>query len=187
MKSPFYFIVKPLNDKRYDNVKKVGNVNLITSTSKEDHKSSNRFAEVVSVPNGYKGNIKVGDTLLVHHNVFKFYNDMKGTERSGRSFLKDNLFFVDPDQYYMYKNASGWHTVSKYCFIKPSEKKDSYIFKPGGEEPLTGIIKYINKDLKSLGLSVGDEVVFNPGSEYEFIIEGERLYRMFTNNIAIKL
>jgi hypothetical protein len=35
-----------------------------------------------------------GDTLLVHHNVFKFYNDIKGVERSGRSYFMDDLFFI---------------------------------------------------------------------------------------------
>ena len=39
--------------------------------------------------------LKIGDTLLVHHNVFKFYYDMYGREKSGRSFLKENLFLVD--------------------------------------------------------------------------------------------
>ena len=70
MRSPFYFIVKPCNNKRYDSTKKIGNVNFITSTSKEDHTSSNRYAEVISVPITYKGEVSPGDILLVHHNVF---------------------------------------------------------------------------------------------------------------------
>ena len=44
MKSPFSFIVSPINDRRYDNVKKIGDVDFITSASEEDHKASNRFA-----------------------------------------------------------------------------------------------------------------------------------------------
>jgi hypothetical protein len=100
MKSPFYFIVKPYNDKRYDNTKKIGNVNFITSTSKEDHTSSNRYAIVVETPINYTGPVKPGDTLLVHHNVFKYYNDMQGREKSGKSFFKDDLFFIDNDQFF---------------------------------------------------------------------------------------
>ena len=42
MKSPFGFIVTPVNDTRYDNVKKIGEVDFITSSSKEDHTVSNR-------------------------------------------------------------------------------------------------------------------------------------------------
>ena len=47
-------------------------------------------------------------------------------------------------------------------------------------------MKYINKELESLGIQAGDLVSFTPDSEYEFDIDGEKLYRMFTKNIAIK-
>ena len=60
--------------------------------------------------------------------------------------------------------------------------------KDGGSiEPLIGIIKYINKELEELGLQVGDEIAYQPDSEYEFIIDDEVLYRMFTSHITLKL
>ena len=58
MKSPTNFIVRPLNGRRYNNIKKIGDVDLITSTSQEDHKVSNRYAEVVSTPINYSGDIQ---------------------------------------------------------------------------------------------------------------------------------
>ena len=76
MKSPFQFIVKPVKGKRYDNTKEIGGIDFIISTSQEDHKFSNRYAEVVSTPIDYSGPIQTGDILLVHHNVFKFYYDI---------------------------------------------------------------------------------------------------------------
>ena len=186
MKSPNCFIVSPINDRRYDNIKKIGDVDFITSTSEEDHKVSNRFALVHEVPLGYDGDIKKGDTLVVHHNVFKFYNDMYGRRKSGKSFLRENLFLVDSEQFYLYKTEGEWKGYDKYCFIKPSEKKDCFIKKSGSIEPLVGTIKYINKELEELGLRVGDEVSYQPNSEYEFIIDDEVLYRMFTSNITLK-
>ena len=75
MKSPFYFIVKPIKGRRYDNIKKIGGLDIVTSVSKEDYKSSNRFAEVIALPINYTGDIEVGNVLLVHHNVLKYYND----------------------------------------------------------------------------------------------------------------
>ncbi len=187
MKSPFSYIVTPLNNRRYDNIKKYGDIDFITSTSEEDHTVSNRYATVVSTPIGYKGPVKEGDTLLVHHNVFKFYNDMYGKRKSGKSFFKDNLFFVDHDQFFLYKQKGKWKGYNKYCFIKPSSVKDYYINKNGTEEPLFGTIKYINDELISMGLKVGDEVSYQPESEYEFNVDGEKLYRMFTNNITFAL
>ncbi len=101
MKSPFYFIVKPINNKRYNNTKSIDGVNLITSTSIENHIYANREAVVVSTPIGYEGEIETGDTLLVHHNVFKYYNDIKGRQKSGKSFFKDDLFFLDDEQFFL--------------------------------------------------------------------------------------
>lgn len=184
MKSPYCFIVTPVDDRRYDNIKEISGINFITSVSEEDHTASNRFAIVVETPINYNGPIKKGDTLLVHHNVFKFYNDMKGRQKSGRSYLKDNLFLVDNDQFFMYKQNNKWHAWGKYCFVKPVPIKESYIFKPGGEEPLFGVMKYINQELLDLGVKEGDQVSFVPESEYPFFIDGEKLYRMFTSHIT---
>ena len=186
MRSPFYFIIKPYNSRRYDNIKKIGDVDFVTSTSKEDHTASNRFATVVEVPLNYDGPIKKGDTLLVHHNVFRLYYDMKGREKSGRSFLKDDLFFVDFDQFFLYKNNGEWKAHDKYCFIKPVDAEDFFVEK-GKEEPLVGIIKYINKQLIDKGVKEGDRISFTPGSEYPFYVDGEKLYRMFTDNITMLL
>jgi hypothetical protein len=183
MKSPYMFIVRPKDGKRYANI----NDGLIVSTSQEDHRFSQRVAEVVELPIKYDGPIKVGDLLLVHHNVFKFYYDMKGRQKSGRSFFKDDLFFVDHMQFFMYHDGDRWHAHDKYCFIKPVEKKESIIFKNVSEEPLIGTIRYINEQLEAFGLKEGDEISFKPDSDYEFTVDGEKLYRMFTDNITLSL
>lgn len=187
MKSPFSFIVEPVNNKRYNNTKRIGELEFVISTSTEDYKHANREAKVIELPLRYKGPIKVGDTLLVHHNVFKYYNDIKGRQKSGKSFFKDNLFFVEQDQFYAYKSNDKWNAVDRYCFVKPIPVEESYIYKPLTEEPLIGLIKYPNKYLKSKGLNEGDKVCFKPDSEYEFTVEGEKLYRMFDHQITIAL
>jgi hypothetical protein len=187
MKSPFYFISKPIDGKRYSNTKEIGGVELIVSTSEEDHKFSNRFAEVVETPLGYKGPISPGDILLVHHNVFKFYNDIKGRQKSGKSFFKDDLFFIEPDQFFMYKSNGVWNSYDRYCFVKPIKATESYIKKPFSEEPLMGIMKYPNEYLIERGIKEGDMVCFSPDSEYEFTVDDEKLYRMYDHQITIKL
>jgi hypothetical protein len=187
MKSPFDFIAKPIKGRRYDNTKEVGGIELITSTSEEDHKFSNRFAEVVETPLGYKGPITVGDTLIVHHNVFKFYNDVKGRQKSGKSFFRDDIFFVDTEQFYMYKHDDNWYAVDRYCFVRPIPAIETYIKKPFTEEPLMGQMVYPNDYLISQGVKPGDYVCFKPDSEYEFTVDGEKMYRMFDHQITIIL
>ena len=55
MRSPFNFIVQPLNNKRYNNTKQISGKEIITSTSEENHLASNRYGVVVSTPINYKG------------------------------------------------------------------------------------------------------------------------------------
>jgi hypothetical protein len=187
MKSLTSFIVKPIEGKRYSNTRDIGGQELIVNTSEEDFKFANRYAEVVSTPLKYKGPIEPGDILLVHHNVFKFYNDMKGRRRSGKSHFRDDLFFVDTEQFYLYKKNDKWESHDRFCFVKPIPSIDSYIKKPFTEEPLVGIMVYPNDTLRSQGIQAGDMVCFKPDSEYEFEVDGKKLYRMFDHQIVILL
>lgn len=186
MKSPFYFITKPCGS-RYSNTKSISGVDIIVNTSEEDHKFSNRFAKVVETPLGYTGPIKAGDTLIVHHNTFKFYNDVKGRRKSGKSFFKEDIFMIEYDQFFMYGDSEGWHAHDRYCFVKPIPAVDSEIKKPFSEEPLTGVMMYPNAYLRSKGINEGDTVIFSPESEYEFTIDDEKLYRIFDHQITVKL
>jgi len=187
LKSPFNFIVQPFEEKRYNNTKSIGGIDFVVSTSEEDVKHSNREAVVISTPINYCGDIEPGDILLVHHNVFKFYNDMYGRRKSGKSFLKDNLFLVDNDQFFMYKKIYNWYAHDRYCFVEPLPTEESIIFKNTKEEPLVGKMVYPNRALTRQGVKKGDKVSFKPDSEYEFEVDGRKLYRMYDHQITMVL
>ncbi len=187
MKSIYQFIVSPVNNKRYNNTKQIGDVDFVISTSEENYTTSNREAKVIETPINYKGPIKKGDILLVHHNVFKFYNDMKGKRQSGRSFLKDNIFLVDDEQFFAYKKNGKWMGYDRYCFVKGVPVEESYIYKPLTKEPLMGEVVIINENLKSKGVKVGDKVCYKPNQEYEFKVDDEKLYRLFDHSITLVL
>jgi hypothetical protein len=53
------------------------------------------------------------------------------------------------------------------------------------EKPHIGALKMLGDDLRSQGLQQGDIVGFTPRSEYEFVIDGERLYRVLSAAITI--
>ena len=42
----------------------------------------NREAIVVSLPKAVKTDIKIGDTVIVHHNVFRRWHDQQGVEKN---------------------------------------------------------------------------------------------------------
>ena len=187
MQSPFYFIVKPVGRKRYSNTKDISGVEVVVSTSEEDHRFSNRYAEVIETPARYSGPVRPGDTLLVHHNAFKFYNDMKGRRKSGKSFFREDVFLIEPDQFFMYFSDGEWHAYDKYCFIRPVPADNSSILKGVTFEPLMGEMVYPNKFISDSGIKPGDRVCFAPETEYEFIVDGEPLYRIMDQHITIKL
>ena len=178
MKSLYSFIVKPLND-RYNNEKKVGDKTLIINTTIENHRFVSKEAVVVSVPAAYSSPIKVGDKLYVHHNLFRRWYDQKGNVRNSSTYFKDDLYFCYPEQIYMYNNKCHLN----YCFVKPVLNKD--ILSTDKEQPNVGIVKYTNSSLEALKITPGTLVTFTPNSEFEFIINNERLYCMKSNDIAI--
>jgi len=178
MKPLTQFIVKPNKDRRYDNIKKIGGLDLIMSSSEEDHTVSNRQGIVVDVPLRYDGPVQVGDTLLVHHNVFKIYNDMMGRRKSGKSFFNEQNFLIDDEQWFMYKHNDQWISREGICFVKPFKDDSGYT------QYLTGEMLYSNEYLRSKGVVEGVKVYFEPDSEYEFNIDGVIAYRMFNRNIV---
>ena len=99
MRSIYDFIIRPVG-KRYDNEVKVGEQTLITNSSIESFKHVNNIAEVVETPAAFATPIKKGDLILIHHNVFRTFYDMKGKKKKSRSYFKDDLFFCAIDQLY---------------------------------------------------------------------------------------
>jgi|TARA_R110002126_G_scaffold26531_4_gene89560 hypothetical protein len=178
MKSLYDFIVSPLEG-RYNNTKKIGGKTLIINTKIETFKNVSKEAMVIEVPAAYKTKIKKGDKVFVHHNVFRRFYDIKGKEKNSRSYFKDDMYFCDPMQIYMYNNKSHLN----YCFVSPVKNIDK--LSNNKEQTQLGILKYTNKTLEALGITPGTLITFTPDSEFEFIINGERLYCMKSNNIAL--
>jgi len=186
MQSIFNFLVKPVGE-RYNNKVKVKDQELIVNASIESFKSVNNLAEIVSVPlHGDKMGLTVGDTVVIHHNVFRRFYDIRGKQKDSRSYFTDDLYFCDLEQIYLYKkpNEKKWHTVGERCFVKPLKNID--YLKLDKERRLIGILKYGNNSLNELKINPGDLVGYKPYGEYDFIIDGERLYCMKSNDIVIK-
>ena len=183
MNSLFDFIVEPYGQ-RYNNKIKLGDKSLIINTKLESFKSVNNIAKVVAIPLAYKTVVKQGDLIMIHHNVFRRFYDIRGDEKNSRSFFKDNLYFVQPDQIYLYKNNKKWKAFGNRCFIAPLKNKDE--INVSLEQRLVGILKYGNNALEALGITEGDVVGYTPYGEYDFIVDNKRLYCMKSNDIVIK-
>ena len=183
MKSLYDFIVKPVGDK-YKNTVKIAGKDVVINTKIENWKFVNRLAKVVETPLAFKSGIKKGDIVVIHQNVFRTFYDMKGNKKKSRSYFENDLYFCGLDQVYLYKNKNGWNTVGNRCFITPIKSNDSLTLDK--EASLIGILKYGNKSLEALEINPGDIVGYTPNGEWEFLVEGKRLYCMKSNDIVIK-
>ena len=184
MRSVFNYLVRPVGD-RYDNKVSVGDKELIINTSIESFKSVNNLAEVIAIPLAIENtDIKVGDLVIIHHNVFRRFYDIRGKQKNSRAYLMEDLYFCELDQIYLYKQDGKWNTVGDRCFVKPLKNIDH--FKLDKEQRLIGILKYDNSSLNELKINRGDLVGYKPYGEYDFIVDGERLYCMKSNDIVIK-
>ena len=183
MNSLYDFIVKPIGKDRYTNSKKIGEKELILNTKVESWKFVNRFAEVVSTPLAITTNIKKGDTIVVHQNIFRRFYDMQGNQVNSRSYFKNDLYFASIDQIYLYKNKDTWKSFGDRCFIMPIKNSDN--LRNRKEEPYVGILKIGNNNLEASNINPEDMIGFKPGDEWEFFIDDMRLYCMKSNDIVI--
>jgi|TARA_Y100000289_G_scaffold823_1_gene771 uncharacterized protein YneR len=180
MKPIHTFLIKPKKE-RYDNIKKINDTELILNSGITDHKFVSREAIIHEPPIINGKHFTRGTELYVHHNIFRRWHDVRGIERNSKSYFKNNLYFCEPDQIFLYKHEGGWKANDGFCFIKPLANEDK--FSVNKEKPLMGIVKYTDD---SGLLTVGEKIGFTPDSEYEFIINNERLYRVMIKEISIK-
>ena len=178
MKSLYQFIIKPIGE-RYKNKINIDGCELIVNSTISSHKFVNREAEVVSVPLIYNTKIKKGDKVIVHHNLFRRYYNMKGKSVNSTKYFKDDLYFSVPSQVYMYYQKNKGIPNENYCFVKPLLEDEKIIKNKG-------ILKYGNSSLEVLKINPGDIIGFKPLREFEFIIDNELLYCMESNDIVIK-
>lgn len=184
MRHTHCYIVEPVNG-RYNNKKSVDNTELILNTSIEDHKFINRNGIIKALPIVNKNEyLQIGDEIIVHHNVFRRYYDVRGNEKNSSSYFQENKYFCYYDQIFLYKRDGKWYTPPGFCFVKPIHSLNNLT--QDKEEPLTGVLKHLGDDLRDFGLDNNDLVGFTQNSEYEFIINNERLYRVPINSISIK-
>ena len=147
MRGIYTFVVKPKGE-RYNNAKKIGNKELILNTEISSHKFTNRQAVVKAVPIAIPTEIKVGDTVIVHHNVFRRWHNVQGVEKNSGCYFNEDTYILNEDQIFAYNNGNGWRPLKGYCFIQPLKDNNKLFHK--GSEKLRGIVVYSDVLLKKI-------------------------------------
>jgi len=81
MKAYKEFIISPIG-KRYNNSTKIDDKELILNTEIFNHQFINRKAKVIATPLLFQSPLKVGDEVIVHHNIFRRWLNVKGIEKN---------------------------------------------------------------------------------------------------------
>ena len=184
MQSPFYFLIKPKGS-QYNNEEVVDGKTIIVNTSVTEAKDVNKNAIVVGLPMGYKGNVKIGDEVVVWHNVFRITHNDAGVPMQSNHHIKDDLFYIPEEMIYLIIRNGKKIAANDSVFVEPIIENDFY--EGVKEVKHTGYLKYINETIENLGLKEGDKICFRKGCEYEFFIEGQRLYKMSSHRILALL
>ena len=181
MQGYYNYIVKV--EERYLNETEEGLI-VNTEISERDYMFVNRIGTIVATPLlEIYDSIEPGDEVIVHHNVFRTYYDIRGNLKNGSAFLEDNLFKVEPELIYAYrKPGQYWKAIDGFCFVEPINDDSKW---GQGEKSLQGTLVIDNEETKKLGLKIGDVVGFTSDSEYEFTIEGDRMYRVHTQSLNL--
>ncbi len=175
MRAPTNYII--FTEKRYNNETDSGLI-VNTEITERDGEFVNRVGTVIAPPLYDKLNIPEGSKVIVHHNVFRRWYDVRGKERNGGAFWSENTYIVDQDMIYGYDSGDGWVSCDRYCFVKPIEDRYGLL---ETRRQYTGTIAIGNDHCPPKG----SKIAFTPDSEYFFEIDGEKLYRVFVHDLAI--
>jgi len=170
------YLIKPVGE-RYNNVKQVGSKKLIINSEISNHHYINREAELVIPPSN--SDLKLGDKLIVHHNIFRRWYDVRGVEKNSRSYFKEDLYFCWEDQIFLVNKGNGWRSYKDFCFVMPLKETNNLLGEK--EARLKGLVIYPNSQTNK-----GDIIGFTPECEFEFIINNQRLYRIHSTDISIQ-
>ena len=188
MRSPNFIIVEA--EDNYNNMED----NVIVNSSIETVSRINRIATVIASPDYTI--LQEGDKVLLHHNILRLSNDVKGNVQHSMFHIEGNRYFVPLSEVLMYSRDNGWMSIDPFVFVKVIKSED---FKVGdymisgdvdshkGSKKLQGEIAYTNQDLEHQGVVEGDRVYFLEDSEHEYEIEGELCYKMRTSDILLKI
>ena len=119
----------------------------------------------------------VNSTVENHKHVNRFAEVVHVPKRYTGRISKGDLIIV---------HHNIWNSVGDYCFVKPLDIENSYLYEEGLEDN-TGFLVYSNNTLLDLGVNEGDKVNFRKDSEYEFEVDGNLLYRMKSSDICTVL
>ena len=179
LRSPFRVGIKPKDNAQYVNDITVGETQLTVNNSIENAEDVQRIGIVVSLPLIDRTGLKLGDEVVVHHNVFRITWDDRGFPRQSDFHLINDLFFVDDDLIYMIIREGKVVGYKDNVFVKPI--KEVVPWEGEITIPNKGIVSFSNDELIKQNVEQNQKVAIRKHTDYKFHIFGDTYYKMKNN------
>ena len=182
MKSITNFIIVPDKDRKLTSVTESGFYLHTMMGDEEEGRFLNRIAVVTHVPLDNRTPIKVGDRVIVQHNVFRQWLDYGGNLKHS-NVLDDGSFFVRPDLIYAYEQDGFWNSVPGWIFINPTVHKQDTLVKAREEfRPDKGVVVFTPMEDD---VAVGDFISYKIGKYIPTLVDGVEYYRVLHKHILV--
>ena len=185
LKDFIVFVPQRLNDKIV-----VNGLELYVDPKYDEFSHRKTSGEVVAVPLKYNTGVKEGDTIYFHHHVvinggqkmqygedlyLVRYSDARATENQAIAHKSKDTGEVKP--------MKGWSLLTPYMEEAPKLSEIIETVELTERPYLNGIVAFDSEDLQDMGVKKGDIVGFKKNHDYEVDIDGEKYFRVRTEDL----
>ena len=189
--------MKPLKDfivyvpERVNETKKIGDIEIYIDTKFNEFEHRVMHGEVMGVPQKYKTDVEVGDTLFFHHHVVITPQVVDQKHHLYQVLFDPNGGFSSQAYAVKKKDTGEVIALGDWVFIEPirpeAKLKSDLLEIVSYDTPRNekGKIKYASDKIKEHGLEVGDTVFFQKDADYEMLIDNQTLWRMLVQHLMV--
>lgn len=185
LKDFIVFVPQRLNDKIV-----VNGLELYVDPKYDEFSHRKTSGEVVAVPLKYNTGVKEGDTIYFHHHVvinggqkmqygedlyLVRYSDTRATENQAIAHKSKDTGEVKP--------MKGWSLLTPYMEEAPKLSEIIETVELTERPYINGIVAFDSEDLQDMGVKKGDIVGFKKNHDYEVDIDGEKYFRVRTEDL----
>lgn len=185
LKDFIVFVPQRLNDKIV-----VNGLELYVDPKYDEFSHRKTSGEVVAVPLKYNTGVKEGDTIYFHHHVvinggqkmqygddlyLVRYSEARATENQAIAHKSKDTGEIKP--------MKGWSLLTPYMEEAPKLSEIIETVELTERPYINGIVAFDSEDLQDMGVKKGDIVGFKKNHDYEVDIDGEKYFRVRTEDL----
>lgn len=185
LKDFIVFVPQRLNDKIV-----VNGLELYVDPKYDEFSHRKTSGEVVAVPLKYNTGVKEGDTIYFHHHVvinggqkMQYGDDLYLVRYSEARATENQAIAHKSKETGEIKPMKGWSLLIPYMEEAPKLSEIIETVELTERPYINGIVAFDSEDLQDMGVKKGDIVGFKKNHDYEVDIDGEKYFRVRTEDL----